>query len=133
MGKGGMINAAQQKMMADKMKRNPNEVLKKINQMDSATLRQLGGSQNVMNMLKGEGGMPGGGMPSMEAMQALMGGHGAGGDGMPGFDVLQAMMGGGAASGGMAPPPGLPTLPPGMDMNQMLKMMQQFGMGGMPR
>jgi len=133
MGKGGMINAAQQKMMADKMKRNPNEVLKKINQMDSATLRQLGGSQNVMNMLKGEGGMPGGGMPSMEAMQALMGGHSAGGDGMPGFDVLQAMMGGGAASGGMAPPPGLPPLPPGMDMHQMLKMMQQFGMGGMPR
>jgi signal recognition particle subunit SRP54 len=160
-GGGGGMTAAQQKQMADKMKRNPNEVMKRINQMDPATLRQLGGTENVMSMLKGGGG-GGGGMPNMDAMQALMGGGmpgmggGGGGGGMPDMSALQAMMGGGGGGGGggmpdmaalqammgggggggggMAPPPGMP---PGMDMEKMMQMMQQMGMGngmgGMPR
>ena len=111
MGKSGMMNSAMQKQMADKMKRNPNEVMKRINQMDPKLLQQLGGSANVMNMLKNSG--DGGVGPS---------GMGAFGSG--GFGALQSM-------GGMAPPPAMPQLPPGMegmDMNQIMKMMQQAGM-----
>jgi signal recognition particle subunit SRP54 len=104
-GKSGMMNSAMQKQMADKMKRNPSEVMKRINQMDPKLLQQLGGSANVMNMLKnsGEGGIG----SSMGALQTM----------------LQREMGG----GGMAPPPAMPQLPPGTELNQLMKMMQQAG------
>jgi Signal peptide binding domain len=147
MGKSGLIgkNAlAKQQQMAAQMRKNPNLINQRINQMDPRVLQQMGGREHVMQMMQqmaknpngggagspmmppgmmpGMGGGLGGGMPNMEAMQAMMQNMGMGG--MPG-------MGGG---GGMPPGSGgFPGIPPGMDMQQLMKMAESFGgMGGLP-
>jgi len=102
-GKSGMMNSAMQKQMADKMKRNPNEIMKRINQMDPKLLQQMGGSANVMNMLKNSG------------------------EGASSISALQTMLQRDMVGGGMAPPPALPQLPPGTDLNQLMRLMQQAG------
>ena len=108
MGKsmGGKNTKAQQQQFAAQMRKNPNLIQQRLNQMDPRMLQQMGGRENVMNMMKqmakGEGGS---GMPSMDA---LMSGAGAGG-GMPNMP-------------GMA----------GMDMDSIMKMAQAMGMGGAP-
>jgi Signal peptide binding domain len=108
MGKAGQ---ARQQQMAAQMRKNPNLIQQRLNQMDPRMLQQMGGRENVMAMMqqmaKG-GGAPGmgGGMPDMSAM-------------------MQAMGGGGAMPGG-----GIPQMPNGMDMEALMKMAQS--MGGMP-
>ena len=108
MGKSGMIGKAgqaKQQQMVNMMKKNPNLIQQRVNQMDPKQLQQLGGRDAVMSMLQQmtKGGGAPGGMPNMDAMM----------NGMP--------------PGGM---PGMPGLPPGMNMEQMMKMAQSMGMGG---
>ena len=107
---------AKQQQMAAQLRKNPNSIQQRLNQMDPRILQQMGGRDAVAAMMQqmaksggGPGGLGGGGMPDMNAMMNAMGGMG----GMPG-------MGGG---GGM---------PGGMDMEAMMKMAQSMGMGGMP-
>lgn len=107
MGKSGMIGKAgqaKQQQLAAMMKKNPNFIQQRINQMDPKQLQQLGGRDAVVSMLqqmaKGGGG---GGMPNMDAMMN------------------------GPPPGGMS---GMPALPPGMNMEQMMQMARSMGMGG---
>eukprot|EP00541_Cyclophora_tenuis_P009144 CAMPEP_0116569228 /NCGR_PEP_ID=MMETSP0397-20121206/16177_1 /TAXON_ID=216820 /ORGANISM="Cyclophora tenuis, Strain ECT3854" /LENGTH=223 /DNA_ID=CAMNT_0004096769 /DNA_START=1 /DNA_END=672 /DNA_ORIENTATION=- len=110
---GGANMEARQKQMAAQMRKNPNLIQQRINQMDPRLLQQMGGAQNVMNMMQSMAKGGGGQEQAMQAMmQNAMGGGGMGG----GFPV-----GGGG---------GFPGMPPGMDMNSMAQMMQQMGMGG---
>ena len=113
MGKDGQKKQA---MLAQQMKKNPNAVMQKLNQMDPKVLQQMGGKDAVMAMLKGGAG--GGPEAQQAAMEAMMGGMGGGMGSMrpPGM-------------GGM--PAGFPQLPPGMDMEKMIAMAQQMGLGGM--
>lgn len=110
MGKSfGKDGQKKQAMLAQQMKKNPNAVMQRLNQMDPRMLQQMGGKDAVMAMLKGGGG-------GADAQQAAM----------------EAMMGG--AGGGMTPgsmPAGFPPMPPGMDMEKMMAMAQQMGLGGM--
>ena len=121
MGKANKnVNPAQQRQMAAQMRKNPNLINQRINQMDPKTLAQMGGRDNVMKMMQdmAKGGTGNPAETQQAAMQAMMSGMGGG---MPG-------MGG-----------GMPAMPPGMgggggggmpDMQQMMKMMQQMGGGG---
>jgi len=106
MGKnmGGKNMQARQQQMAAQMRKNPNLINQRLNQMDPRMLQQMGGRENVMAM-----------------MQQMAKGGGTGG--MPNMDSLMGGMPGGAGGGGF---PGMP----GMDMESMMKMAQQ--MGGMP-
>lgn len=115
MGGKGMSAAKQQQMMAQ-MRKNPNLINQRLNQMDPAMLKQMGGRESVMQMMQQMAKGGGGGMPDMSAMQAMMGG------GMPNMNAMQAMMGGAGGGGGM------PDLG-GMDMESMMKMAQSMGMG----
>jgi signal recognition particle subunit SRP54 len=133
MGKSGMMKGgpADQKKIAAQMRKNPNQVMQRINQMDPRMLQQMGGSANVMQMMQSmaKGGGGSGGMPDMEALMQSMGGMGGGmppGMGMP--------SGGGMPPGMSMPPGGAAGMPnmAGMDMNAMAQMMQQMGMGGAP-
>ena len=122
MGKsaGGAGNMeARQKQMAAQMRKNPNLIQQRINQMDPRLLQQMGGAQNVMNMMQSMA--KGGGQE--EAMQAMMQ-NAMGGGGIPGMGGGFPGMGGGGG--------GFPGMPPGMDMNAMAQMMQQMGGGGIP-
>ena len=99
MGKAGIMGKAgkaQQQQMAAMMKRNPNQIQQRLNQMDPRMLQSLGGRDNVMAMMQqmARGGPPGGpgGMPNMEAMQAMMQQMGGG---MPGMGGDMPGMGGG--------------------------------------
>ena len=130
MGGGGKAGAQQQQMLAQ-MRKNPHLLNQRLNQMDPRVLQQMGGREQVMQLMQqqmkgGGGGMPGGagGMPSMEAMQAMMGGMGMGGGGMPGMGGIPGMPNMGGGGGGM------PNMG-GMDMEAMMKMAQSMGMGGM--
>lgn len=112
LGKAGLVGKAgkaQQQQMAAMMKKNPNQIQQRLNQMDPRMLQSLGGRENVMAMMQqmARGGGPGaGGMPNMEAMQTMM--QQMGGGGMPN-------MGGGG--GGM----------PNMGGMDLAAMMQQMG------
>jgi signal recognition particle subunit SRP54 len=125
MGKSGMMgkNAqAKQQQMAAQMRKNPQLINQRLNQMDPRMLQQMGGREAVAAMMqqmaKGGGAGGAGGMPNMEA---LMGGAaGGGGGGMPDMSGMQM------PSGGMQMPAGMG----GMDMNAIMKMAQS--MGGMP-
>jgi len=124
MGKSGMVGKqaqAQQQAMAAQMRRNPNFINQRLNQMDPNMLEKMGGREQVKMQMEamakggGTGGMPGmgGGMPGMQQMMQSMGGGG-----MPGMGGMPpGGMGGGQMSGGM----------PGMQ-----QMMQAMGGGGMP-
>ena len=108
MGKAGMMgkgSAAQQKQMAA-LRKNPNQMMQRINQMDPRMLQQMGGAANVQKMVQSMSG-GGGGMPDMETMMQQMGGGGLGGSmppgmmpgmggsqgaGMPDMATLQQMM-----------------------------------------
>jgi signal recognition particle subunit SRP54 len=83
MGKSGLMNEPN---TMQQMKRNPAQVMQQLQQsMDPRVMAKLGGTQNMMNMLKEMGGMEG-----MEEMMKSMGGPG----GMAG-----AMRGGGRGGG----------------------------------
>ena len=79
MGKSGLVGKkaqAQQQAMAAQMRKNPNLINQRLNQMDPKLIQQMGGreavQQMMQNMAKGGGAAPGG-MPNMDA---LMGGAG---------------------------------------------------------
>jgi len=132
MGKSGLVGKqaqARQQAMAAQMRKNPNLINQRLNQMDPRLLQQMGGreavQQMMQNMAKG-GGAGAGGMPNMEA---LMGGAG----GMPGMGMPGMGMPGMGMPGMGMPPPGaggMPQMPPGMDMEKLMKMAQSMGMGG---
>lgn len=156
MGKSGMLGKAGQKQQAQfqaQMRKNPNFINQRLNAMDPKMLAQMGGRENVANMMQqmakgqgGGGGMPdmnalgammggaGGGMPDMGALNAMMGG--AGGGGMPNMGALNSMMGG-AGGGGMPDIGALNSMMGGggsgggggMDMEAMMRAMQSMGMG----
>ena len=109
MGKDGQKKQA---MLAQQMKKNPNAVMQKLNQMDPKVLQQMGGKDAVMAMLKGGAG--GGPEAQQAAMEAMM--SGMGGMRPPGMSGMSA---------------GFPQIPPGMDMEKMIAMAQQMGLGGM--
>ena len=121
MGKSGLMGKgaqAKQAQMAAQMRKNPNLINQRLNQMDPRMLQQMGGRENVMQMMQqmAKGGGPGGG---------------SGGGGMPDMNALSAMMSGLGGGGGMPsmPPGGMPNfgggsmpgIPPGMDMQQMMQ------------
>ena len=92
MGKSGMVGKngqARQQQFAAQLKKNPNLIQQRLNQMDPKTLQQMGGREKVAAMMQqmAKGGGAGGGMPDMES---LMGGAGA----MPGMGGMDmgAMM-----------------------------------------
>jgi signal recognition particle subunit SRP54 len=109
-GAGSKVNKAQQQQMATMLKKNPNQIQQRLNQMDPRMLQSLGGRENVLAMMQqmargGGPGGPGGGMPNMDTMQAMMQQMGGGGGGgmmpnMGGMDfasMMQQMSGGGNA------------------------------------
>lgn len=120
LGKAGLVGKAgkaQQQQMAAMMKKNPNQIQQRLNQMDPRMLQSLGGRDSVLAMMQqmargggggGGGPMGGGGMPNMDAMQAMM----------------QQMGGGGPPGGG-----GGGAMPGGMDFAAMMQ--QMGGMGGL--
>jgi len=128
MGKSGLMskqNQQRQQQMAAQMRKNPNLINQRINQMDPRLLQQMGGRDAVMQMMQ---------------QMAKGGGPGGGGGGMGGMPNMDALMGGGSGGGGMMPNmmPGLGGMmpPPGggaggyPDMEQLMKMAQSMGMGG---
>jgi signal recognition particle subunit SRP54 len=103
MGKSGMVgkNAqARQQQLAAQIKKNPNFIQQRLNQMDPKMLQQMGGREKVAAMMQqmAKGGGNAGGMPDMDALM----------------------------SGGM--PGGMPGMG-GIDMGAMMKMAQAMGMG----
>jgi signal recognition particle subunit SRP54 len=75
MGKSGLMGKgaqARQQQMAQQMRKNPQLIQQRLNQMDPRMLQQMGGREHVQNMMqqmaKGGGGAGAGGM------DALMGG-----------------------------------------------------------
>ncbi len=103
MGKSGMVgkNAqARQQQLAAQVKKNPNFIQQRLNQMDPKMLQQMGGREKVAAMMQqmAKGGGNAGGMPDMDS---LMNGD------MPGE---------------------LPGMG-GMDMGAMMKMAQAMGLG----
>ena len=116
MSKSGMMGKAgqaRQQQMAAQMRKNPNLISQRINQMDPRMLQQLGGRENVMAMMQqmAKGGGSGGVPPNMDAMQAMMGGAPPG---------MPPNMGSGGMPGGLG----------GMDMDSIMKMANAMGMGG---
>jgi len=97
------------------MRKNPNLLQQRLNQMDPKVLQQMGGRDAVMKMMQD---MSKGGQPNMDAMSAMMGGMAGG---MPGM------------GGGM---PGMPTGMPnmgGMDMEAIMRMAKSMGLQPPPR
>jgi signal recognition particle subunit SRP54 len=75
MGKSGLMgkNAqVRQQQMAAQIRRNPNLINQRLNQMDPRMLQQMGGRENVMAMMQqmAKGGGGGGGMPDMDALMS---------------------------------------------------------------
>lgn len=104
-GKSGLMNKnaqARQQQMAAQMRKNPNLINQRLNQMDPRMLQQMGGRDQVMAMMQ----------------QMARGGTG----GMPGMDAMM---------GGMPPGGGIPGMG-GMDMEAMMNMAQSMGMGAPP-
>ena len=132
MGKSGMMGkGAQQRQaqMAAQMRKNPNLIQQRLNQMDPRLLQQMGGRDAVANMMQqmakggGPGGPGGGGAGGMPDMASLMSGM-AGGGGFPGMPGMPpgmmppGMMGGGGGGGGGGGMPGMG----GLDMETMVRM-----------
>ena len=123
MVKSGLVGKqaqARQQAVASQMRKNPNLINQRLNQMDPRLLQQMGGREAVQQMMQqvAKGGGPGGGMLDMSA---LMGGAG----GMPGMGMPEM---------GMPPLPGggrggMSQMPAGMDMEALMKMSQRMGMG----
>merc|ERR1712032_184448 len=72
MGKSGMMGKqaqAQQQAMTAQMRRNPNFINQRLNQMDPKILEQMGGREHVQKMMQNvaKGGSAGDGMPGMMA------------------------------------------------------------------
>jgi hypothetical protein len=111
----GKAGQAKQQQMIQQMRKNPNLIQQRINQMDPRQLQAMGGRDNVLAMMQqmAKGGSSGG-PSSMDMM----------GGGMP---DLGAMMG---QQGGL--PNGMPALPPGMNMESLMQMAQAMGLGGGP-
>lgn len=91
MGKSGMVgkNAqARQQQFAAQLKKNPNLIQQRLNQMDPKMLQQMGGREKVAAMMQqmAKGGNTGG-MPDMESLMGSAGGL----PGMGGMD-MGAMM-----------------------------------------
>ena len=103
------VNPAMQRQMAQQMRKNPNLINQRINQMDPKTLAQMGGRENVMKIMQDMA--KGGSMDSAETQQAAM-------------QAMMSNMGGGLGGGLGGMGGGMP------DMSQMMKMMQQMGGGG---
>lgn len=95
MAGGAKVNKAQQQQMATMLKKNPNQLQQRINQMDPRMLQSMGGRENVLAMMQqmARGGGPGGGggMPNMETMQAMMQQMGGGMPNMGGMDLSSMM------------------------------------------
>jgi signal recognition particle subunit SRP54 len=110
MGRSGLASkqsqVKQQQFLAQARK-NPNLIHQRVNQMDPKTLQQLGGREAVIAMMQ------------QQVNQ---------GDGMGMVDMMQPPPPGGFGGGGMMP--GFPGVPPGMDMEQLMKMAQAMGLGG---
>ena len=118
MVKSGLVGKqaqARQQAVASQMRKNPNLINQRLNQMDPRLLQQMGGREAVQQMMQqiAKGGGPGGGMLDMSA---LMGGAG----GIPGMGMPPLPGGGGG---------GMPQMPAGMDMEALMKMAQSMGMG----
>lgn len=118
---------ARQQQMAAQMRKNPNLIQQRLNQMDPRLLQQMGGRDHVMQMMqqmaKSGGTGPGGGGMDMNAMMNAMGGGG-----MDMNSMMNAMGGSMPGMGGGAG--GFPGVPAGMNMESL---MQNFmGAGGMP-
>lgn len=119
MGKSGMMGKqaqAQQQAMAAQMRRNPNFINQRLNQMDPKMIEQMGGREHVQKMMQNvaRGGSGAGGMPGM--VPGMMPGMGGGFPGrFPGI--------GGVPSAGVNVG----------DMESMMKMAQDLGMGGPQR
>lgn len=115
MGKSGLVgkNAqARQQQFAAQLKRNPNLIQQRLNQMDPKLIQQMGGREAVANMMQ----------------QMAKGGGDPGAAGFPG-GIPPGML----PPGMPAMPPGgggMPGLPAGMDMEQLMKMAQSMGLGG---
>ena len=128
MGKSGVLGKgaqARQQQMAAQLRKNPNLIQQRLNQMDPRMLQQMGGRENVAAMMQQYAKGGGGGAGGMPDMSSLMGGGG----GMPGMGgMMPPGMGGGGGMPGMGGGGGMP------DMETMMKMMQSMGgMQGMPR
>jgi signal recognition particle subunit SRP54 len=73
MGKSGMIGKgaqAKQQQMAAQMRKNPQLIQQRLNQMDPRVLQQMGGREAVQNMMQqmAKGGGAGGGAGGMPGM-----------------------------------------------------------------
>merc|ERR1712238_7084 len=135
MGKSGMVGKqaqAQQQAMAAQMRRNPNFINQRLNQMDPNMLEKMGGREQVKMQMEAmaKGGGTGGGMGIGGGMPP----GGMGGGQMPGTmpgmqQMMQAMGGGGMPGMGGMPPGGMGggQMP---DMATMMKMAQSMGRGG---
>ena len=133
MGKSGMIGKgaqAKQQQMVAQMRKNPQLIQQRLNQMDPRVLQQLGGREKVQAMMQQMA--KGGGAGGTEGLDAMMGGMGGMG-GMPGMG-MPSMGGGGMPSfpnmgggGGGGP---MPQIPAGMNMESLMQMAQAMGMGG---
>jgi len=131
MGKSGMMPGNKQQQMQQKqalaqMRKNPNLINQRLNQMDPKVLQQMGGRDKVMAMMQqmAKGGGPQSGMPGMDS---LMGGGGGGM--MPGMMPPGMIPPGAAGAGGLRPG----EMPPGAgmpDMESVIKMAQAMGLGG---
>jgi signal recognition particle subunit SRP54 len=101
MGKSGLMgkNAqARQQQFAAQMRKNPNLINQKLNQMDPRMLQQMGGRDQVMAMMQqmGKGGGAQGGTPNMDALMGGQGGMmppGGMGGGMPAMPAVMDMEG----------------------------------------
>lgn len=135
MGKSGLIGKgaqAKQAQMAAQLRKNPQLIQQRLNQMDPRMLQQMGGREKVQAMMQQmakTGAAPSAGAGGMEAMMQGMGG-------IPGMGGMPGMGMPGIGGGGMPPMPNMgaggqmPQMPLGMNMESLMQMAQAMGMGG---
>jgi signal recognition particle subunit SRP54 len=130
MGKSGMIGKgaqAKQQQMAAQMRKNPQLIQQRLNQMDPRLLQQLGGREKVQAMMQQMA--KGGGAGGTEGLDAMMGGMGGMG-GIPGMGMPGMGGGGMPAIPNMGAGGQMPQIPSGMNMESLMQMAQAMGMGG---
>ena len=130
MGKSGMIGKgaqAKQQQMAAQMRKNPQLIQQRLNQMDPRVLQQLGGRDKVQAMMQQMA--KGGGAGGTEGLDAMMGGMGGMG-GIPGMGMPGMGGGGMPAIPNMGAGGQMPQIPSGMNMESLMQMAQAMGMGG---
>lgn len=115
MGKSGMMGNSkqaqqQQQAMAAQMRRNPNFINQRLNQMDPKMLEQMGGREQVKMQMEAmaKGNNVGNGLPGMGNMSG----------GISNMQQMMASMSQGQGGGQMP------------DMATMMKMAQNMGLGG---